>query len=313
MNDHYTVQLLQLPQTIPSPLFERFLFNETHHIKGQAQPGDEILTFLLRKDDYTHARLTVFIATDQGMSPRRATFGGVESYPDIPAKALQFFLQEAVNKLRSKGLARLVIRSFPEGLNPALARVLHQAYLQAGFTVTSTELNQHLDVGQQNINLHDSTRRRLQKSLREGLVFEEWQSPDWTEVHAFIAAARKRKQRPMTMSLETLQASVTQLPGIFQVFTARISGKLAALTVTVRINDRILYTLYPADNPEFLSLSPLILVNAGIYTYCQNHRFQLLDLGISTENGIRNEGLIRFKKNLGAMESVKHSYELLFG
>lgn len=312
MNDHYTVQILPFPETIPQPLFERFLFNETPHLKGQVQPGDEVLTFLLRKGEDTHARLSVFLVNDQGVSPRRATFGGVESYPEIPAEALRFFLQEVLNQLRSIGLTRLVIRSFPEGLNPALARVLHQRYLDAGFTVTSTELNQHLAVGEREMMLHDSTRRRLKKSLREGLVFEEWREPVWAEVHAFVAAARARKQRPMTMSLETLQASVTQLPGVFQVFTARLQGKLAALTVTVRINDRILYTLYPADDPEFLDLSPLILVNAGLYQYCLDHGYQILDLGISTENGIRNEGLIRFKKNLGALESEKHSYQFLF-
>ncbi|MDR6194232.1 hypothetical protein [Siphonobacter sp. SORGH_AS_0500] len=152
----------------------------------------------------------------------------------------------------------------------------------------------------------------MKKSLREGLHFEEWLNPDWAIVHAFITAARERKQRPMTMSLETLFASVTQLPNVFQVFTARFQGKLAALVVTVRINERILYTLYPADAAEFLDLSPLILVNAGLYQYCLTNQYQILDLGISTENGVRNEGLIRFKKNLGAITSEKHSYQFLF-
>ena len=92
------------------------------------------------------------------------------------------------------------------------------------------------------------------------------------------------------MSLETLFTSVTQLPNVFQVFTARFQGKLAALVVTVRINERILYTLYPADATEFLDLSPLILVNAGLYQYCLTNHYKILDLGISTENGVRNEG-----------------------
>lgn len=314
MNSTYSIHVYPFPETVSQPLFERFLFNETSHLKTQAQPGDQVLTFLLEGDGFTHARLVIFVVNDKGMSPRRATFGGIESYPEIPSETLLFFIQGVLDHLKKQGLTRLLIRSLPDGLNPELAALLHRTYLQAGFTVITTELNQHLPVNEPSIDhlLHNSTHRRLKKSLREGLHFEEWLNPDWAIVHAFITAARERKQRPMTMSLETLFASVTQLPNVFQVFTARFQGKLAALVVTVRINERILYTLYPADAAEFLDLSPLILVNAGLYQYCLTNQYQILDLGISTENGVRNEGLIRFKKNLGAITSEKHSYQFLF-
>jgi hypothetical protein len=46
----------------------------------------------------------------------------------------------------------------------------------------------------------------------------------------------------------------------------------------------------------------------GLYEFCQKENFTLLDLGISTDKGLANEGLIRFKKNLGAKSALKLSF-----
>ena len=48
-----------------------------------------------------------------------------------------------------------------------------------------------------------------------------------------------------------------------------------------------------------------------IYEYCQQNGIAVLDLGISSENGILNEGLFNFKKNLGSETSNKSTYQLI--
>ncbi|WP_420155822.1 GNAT family N-acetyltransferase [Siphonobacter sp.] len=312
MDATYTVRIVEFSEAIPTLPFERYLFNEPIHLQTQVQPDDRVVTFFLLKAEQIQARLTVFLTPEKAISPRRATFGGIETSTNVPLPALQVFVQAVLAEVST--VPFLELRSFPDGLNPELAAHLHRLFMEADFRVTTTELNQHLLVSSLPIeqHLHASTLRRLRKSEREGFTFSEWVEPDWPQVHTFIAESRRRKNRPMTLSLEQLRQSVQQLPGIFRVFTVRQNSILAALIVTVHINNRILYTLYPADDPAFLSSSPLILAYAGLYRLCQREGYELLDLGISTENGERNEGLIRFKNNLGAMESEKRTYTFFF-
>jgi len=52
-----------------------------------------------------------------------------------------------------------------------------------------------------------------------------------------------------------------------------------------------------------------VLLTKGLYAYCQENSFGMLDMGISTDRGAANYGLIRFKQNLGAITSLKLSFE----
>jgi lipid II:glycine glycyltransferase (peptidoglycan interpeptide bridge formation enzyme) len=74
------------------------------------------------------------------------------------------------------------------------------------------------------------------------------------------------------------------------------------------VSSKVLYYYLPADSPKYLEFSPAILIIKSMYEYSQKHCFEILDLGISTYLGERNEGLIRFKKNLGGMESEKNTF-----
>ena len=96
-------------------------------------------------------------------------------------------------------------------------------------------------------------------------------------------------------------------PKAFQIFTVRDKHKIVALTVTVRVNDRILYNFYPADAAEYHNYSPTVMLTEGLYNYCWEVGIGLLDLGSAP-----NYGLIRFKKNLGAQASLKLSFEKVF-
>jgi lipid II:glycine glycyltransferase (peptidoglycan interpeptide bridge formation enzyme) len=66
-----------------------------------------------------------------------------------------------------------------------------------------------------------------------------------------------------------------------------------------------LYTFYTVNLAEGEILNPLYLLHQQLYNYCQENNIALLDLGIATDKGVENVGLINFKKQLGAIPTKK--------
>lgn len=300
---------------LPLPArFERFLFNEPRHLRGQSDGA--WTTFFLHNpaDGTTDARLSLFVRDGGAVSPLRATFGGIEAAPDLPADALHFFLENTETWARSAGLTGVRFGQWPAAYAPALAERLDGVLRNRGYERLFADQNQHLRVTDEPLEtrMHDSARRRWRKARQAGFVFQKWENPDWAEAHRFVLAARARKGLPLSMTAPELQRLGETFPNDVAVFTVRAGAALAALGITIRLNARVLYHFLPADAEEFLPYSPTVFLNAGLYGWAFQNGFGILDLGISTKLGVPNEGLLRFKRSLGAVISEKVTYSKQF-
>ena len=79
------------------------------------------------------------------------------------------------------------------------------------------------------------------------------------------------------------------------------------MCLTVNIAPEVRYVLYWADDLSFRNYSPLTLLCERLVEQSRVDGIQFLDLGISSNDGLLNEGLHRFKQNLGAITSVKRT------
>ena len=99
---------------------------------------------------------------------------------------------------------------------------------------------------------------------------------------------------------------------IYQVFCVKDNQKIIALTITVNVAGGILYNFCPADDLTYRTFSPAVLLTKGLYEYCQKKKIKCLDLGISIDSeGQPKPDLLRFKKNLGAVNSEKRVFGYL--
>lgn len=287
--------------------FERYLFNEPRHLRGQSAAG--ITTFFVVNPDTstTEARLSLFGREGEALSPFRATFGGIEAAPDLPDEALDALLDAAERWAIFQNLTSIRLTQWPAAYAPELANRIDHRLKTGGYRLVFTEKNQHLDLTRA-LTLHDSARRRLVKAERAGAVFEEWKNPDWETAHAFVQAARTRKGLPLSMNAAELRNLGESSPEEILVFTVRDGAALAALGVVIRLNARILYHFLPADSAEHQTFSPTIFLNLHLADWARQRGYALLDLGISTHHGVPNEGLLRFKANLGAEVTEKRTY-----
>ena len=295
--------------------FQRYFFNEIEHLQHQ-RGENECYTFYWKNlDNQTiEARFSLIIQDKNAHSPFRATFGGIEFQEQISAKNLFEFFGKIIQFLQSLTIKSLVINSYPERyLSEYQCLILQNCLYKLHFQVEYGDQNHEITISDKSFYetvRGGTTKQLLRTYLKKGYLVAQELNPNFAFIHAFIARSRKRKNRPMTMNCEQLTAHFKIFPKNFQLFSVTHSNMMVAVGVTIKINDNILYTFYLADDENYLKDSPTTFLLSGIYEYGQLNNFKILDLGIATEKGVMNEGLARFKQNLGATISAKNTHFL---
>jgi len=276
------------------------LFNTKAYI-GVKDPADFYLLKVMRGDK-VEASLYLFQNDGDFFSPLKATFGGVEYTSDTAARYLLTHMRYWLDKQRYSSLKLVLPPVFLMG----------SQHLYTGFDHCIIDKNYHIPITDHPFErgLHPSALRRLKKCLKHYFSCSLWECPEMDTVYDFIDKARKRKGYPMTMQRVDFKKMFETLPANYLVFVVKQAEKIAALGVTVKLSSDVLYHFYPADAEDFLGFSPSIFLHKVMYEYCQEHGYSYLDLGIATDKGVDNQGLIRFKENLGATLSQKKTYIL---
>ncbi len=325
--------------------FQRYFFNEAEHLQNQG--GEDCCTFYYQniENQTIDARFSVIVQDKIAFSPLRATFGGVEFSESILEKNLLIFLKEIVEYLssenflvtaiptkertnfyeldrsffrrddrlgRSNALSEIIINSYPENyITQEQILKLENCLFRLGFQTKYVEHNYEIQTSEKSFYetvISSNHKRILRNAVKNNFIFKEEINPNLPVIHAFIERSRIRKNRPMTMSLKQMEEHFKKFSKNFKIFSVYDSEEMMAVCVTVEINDKILYTLYPADAEAYVKKSPLTFLFSGIHEYCQQKKYTILDLGIATNKGILNEGLAKFKQNIGGNFSKKKTY-----
>lgn len=295
--------------------FQRYFFNEIEHLQHQRGENKCYTFYWQNFDNQTiEARFSIIIQDNIAYSPLKATFGGIEFQEEISINNLFDFLDKIIQFLQSLSVKSLLINSYPESyLTEYQIDILQSCLSNLHFHVKFTDQNFEIPISNKSFYetvIGATSKQLLRTYTKKGYVFNQELNPYIAVVHAFIARSRMRKNRPMTMNFEQLTEHFKKFPKNFQSFSVTHSNTMVAVGVTIKINDDIIYTFYLADEENHLKNSPTTFLLSGIYEYSKLERFKILDLGIATEKGVLNEGLARFKQNLGAKTSAKKTYFL---
>ena len=295
--------------TAINPIFEPFWFNSQEYADHQS----DILNYTFLHHEATkQVFIRLYRKGEDLISPWRAPFGGPELSSEVTIQYLFDFIKEILEQVKSKGIKKISIVAPPECYDIAKADLLDEVLLHAGFSVSVTELNYHLDTDMGDFEkfVHDSEKRKLNKCFQAGFEFSIEKNPDYKKIHQLISDCRSRKGHPLSMNLEDFEKMFRDFPQQYIPFVVKDKEVTIAAAVGVKVRSDILYNFLPADHPDYLSYSPMVLLNKGMYDYCRQNSFRLYDLGIATSGGIRNEGLIKFKEHIGGKLSHKYSYEI---
>lgn len=313
----YAILRQRSPPEAAIPLFSQpgFFFNNADHLCQQSTGPFCVITALNQVTRQADARCAFFVGSGHASSPAAAPFGSVEFIPTLPDSVLDDFIDALIDQARSTGAFVLRLVNYPHCYAPEQAHRLTKQLLQRGFCVAASNQNSYLPITEaafENI-IEAAEQRRLRKCQRAGFQFSHWRCPNVNEVTSFLAQTFQQQGYRLSLPTEQLESLLRSFPEQFPVFVVEDGSVPAALAVTVRVRHDILYTFLPASNPAYHTYSPLVLLMDGLFEYCQQQQIRLLDLGVSLDgNHQPKPSLLRFKRNLGALESPKVCFEKRF-
>jgi hypothetical protein len=243
-------------------------------------------------------------------SPLRGTFGGLSCSDKISLEHREAFLQAVETHLRGEGATELFIKEPPARHDLTSFSLNHSLYLRRGYEVAGHELNSSLSVCADPFveGLDPGNRKRLRKASEAGYHARTLSPEEHEAAYQLIAANRERRGFPFSMSWAQVMEMRSTFPDRFVVFGVEQSGALAAAGICLRTTPVILYVYAWGEAADAVAFSPVTLLAACIYDYCRAQGVTLMDLGTSTVEGQPNYGLLRYKRHLGARESLQLRY-----
>ncbi|MCE7065569.1 GNAT family N-acetyltransferase [Dyadobacter sp. CY326] len=296
--------------------FEPHLYFEPAH--ALTQTNERLHSFYLFRENRTKP-VAVFHcskqANDVWISPPNAPFGGIQCADDCSADELAFFLHFIKSTIFKQGANKLIIKSAPTCYEPKLADLLTQCYVNTNFLAIRACTNTFIPVSFADFRdrIVPAEQRRLRKARRCGLTAGLANKLPSALIYRFLTECRAQQGYCISLTLNQVETLRSQFPENFSVFVVRDALKIIALTLTVRVNKRVLYNFLCSYLPEYRAHSPTVILLETVYNYCRQEKIEILDLGISVDDqGNFKPSLHRFKRNVGGQDCLKITYEIDF-
>lgn len=212
---------------------------------------------------------------------------------------------------------RLTIRAKPAsyGENEVLTV---QALLQHGFYVRHAELNYAIEVpatiDEYEATLSRQARAAIDKGDEMDLQLVEPGPSDellWRRGYEVLRDNREAKGRPISLTLDYVRAIRDAFPGLVRMLLAyqnrEMGPEVVAAALVYRVGAGRDVVQFWGDDPRHgLPASPMNLLVREVVQHAISTGARVLDLGISTEGGVPNGGLCRFKRSVGARAEPRY-------
>ncbi len=306
--DFYFFESDEVPQIEYS--YPSFFFNCNKFFIHSGDADKKRFFIINHKENKISGTINLSIQNDIAYSPLKAPFGSLEFDEGLAPEIIFEFWAFLELWCKEHQVKFLYIKTYPFIYQPENSALLMNTMLCFGYKIQNAELNQHILVNENPFldRVSYSEKKRINKCIRNNLRFALSGVENLEVSYKLIKESRDRKNYPTSMSFNELKSVFLKFPENYYLFTVLDKENIVALSVSILINNKILYNFYHAHDESYNQLSPITFVVKGIYEYCQEQKIEVLDLGISTAENILNKGLFRFKRNLGAKTSLKFSF-----
>lgn len=249
---------------------------------------------------------------DEFRSGHSAPFGGPDFVRDAEtARNVAEALAAAVARLEGEGIRSIRIKARPAFYSGSETSVQF-ALLNLGFAVERCELNFHIDldgiagVDDYVARLRSPARRALRHAADEPFAFAQARTEgDWARAYGVLAENRRAKGRRLALSLDYVRRVRDALPGRVRAFLMTHGGRPCAAALLYRVAPGRELVVYWGDAGHALPRSPMNLLALRLVEVALAERVTTLDLGISSVDGVPDQGLIQFKRSVLARESLR--------
>lgn len=269
--------------------------------------------FLLFCDNRVRMGIILGERGDMLSSPFSAPFGSFSFSEEPHIECIEKAVDALLEYSRQQG-KRLKITLPPPIYGQSFNAKTVSVLTRTGTTLAWIDLNYHFDLSRMTHYeawIDRSARKNLKKALNCGMTFSQLDSnnPDHvTRVYNVISDNRSSHGYPLRMSLNDILSTIALIKADFFIVTDGINDIAAAQVFHV---DRdIAQVIYWGDRDGYGLLRPMNFLSYNLFCHYHKSGLKMLDIGPSTEEGIPNHGLCRFKENLGCEISLKHTFIL---
>lgn len=266
--------------------------------------------------DRGEQQLCLHIAPVEGgrwRSPVRGTYCG---YAVAPALRMASWLQAhrtVEQRAWEAGARELEFLLAPQAHDEhAFAREVY-VMASAGFALTRADMNYALRVDARPLHERMAPDHRRRWRNREVAPAAQVPVDELADIYAIVEEGYRARGIPLSMSLEQLEAMRHLFPDRMHCFASMGDHARIAGAICLRLAPGVLYIFCWSARPGHEDRNPMIALADGIYRYCQQAGIALLDCGTATVGGEPNEGLMRFKQQLGFAVSVKLRFSKVLG
>jgi hypothetical protein len=293
-------------QSVAPDIYKR-IFGESQTVFHSAdfnalnQSRAEELRFLLYQAE--HFTLGLVVGKKQGVwySPFSSPFGGVEYH----GKKDELSIARSLNELQGFLNEPIQITLPPDVYTGRFNLLETDHYVRSAWKLLYKDFNYHLDLTTDfESNLHRNARKNLNKALATDHRFVKSEDePSMREVYSIIERNRKEKGYPLKMSFEQVVQTGSVIAMDF--FRLEIEGKACASALVYRLNEQVAMIVYWGHLEAAAEFRPVNLLAHYLFNYYRSNGFEILDIGPSSELGVLNEGLAKFKLSLGCIQTEK--------
>ena len=298
--------------TAARPADHLLLFNADAFHALNLRPGQCARRIDYEADGRLVGSLVGVVDGDSFTSGHSASFGGPDFTRDAETAAnVRAALEHAVATLDNEGVRTIRVKARPAFYSGSETAVQF-ALLNLGFRVESCELSFHIDLAGlggldgYTASLRSPARRALRHTLGEPFALVEADGDDaWARGHAVLAANRAAKGRVLALGLDYVLRARDALPGRVRMWALEHAGTPCAAALTYRVAPGRELVVYWGDAGHALARSPMNVLALRLVERALAEGVLSLDIGTSSVAGVPDQGLIQFKRSVGARESLR--------
>lgn len=245
-------------------------------------------------------------------SPISAPFGGFHfRHSNILISEIEDFLSQLISYSFCQNLTKIELTLPPFIYHHSFSAKMFSALLRNGFSMNIPEITNWIDLRKFSGEFSDcNARNSYSKSLQRNLSFYEvFKKEEKEAAFRLVCQNRARFNRPIYMEFNDLMEMSKLWPVDFFHVLAK-DGDIVATAICYRGHPKIVQAIFWGDNEKGRCLCSMNFCSLNLWNHYKKMGFNFVDLGISTEYGIPNIGLIRFKENLDCISGLRFTMSL---
>ena len=300
---------------ISSKLFKHLLPNDPHPFisekflilnKGKV---DKIV-HLVEDQPKVHIGLVAGIKDGFFNTSFSSPFGGFHYRREsVQVSAIEQFLEQLINYFEENKINKANLSLPPSLYQESFNAKIINAMIRFGFSMQLPEITGWVDLDNFNSRFTTkSSREFYNQAVRNKLQFNVLDETDARrEAYELIKQNRARYKRPIYMDFEDVLSTGKLWPVDFFGVTSE-HGKLISAMILYRFPNKIVYAVLSGDTEEGRPLRAVDFMFFNIFDHYKADGFRYIDVGTSTESGVPNGGLLRFKEEREAVSSLRFSF-----